>query len=204
MSMDEDKRIKIINAAMKEFNKGYDKASTDVIVREAGISKGLLFHYFGSKEKLYDFTIVYAIDVMIREYFEFINFDEKDFLKRIWQMILLKLDLSYKYPTMFDFVTTVYMEQKSAALKEISNSIFSEITPKVFAGIDETLFRSDIDAKTAVNIIYWTYVGYSNTQLERIKSPDIGDYQKEYDRFLNELEETFKVFRKTLYKDKNP
>ena len=40
----------MINAALKIFAKnGYAHASTDDIVKEAGISKGLLFHYFINK-----------------------------------------------------------------------------------------------------------------------------------------------------------
>ena len=45
--MDEEKKQKIINASIEEFSKGYSLASTNEIVRKAGVSKGLLFHYFG-------------------------------------------------------------------------------------------------------------------------------------------------------------
>ena len=41
-----EKQDRMINAALKVFAmQGYRHASTDDIVREAGISKGLLFHY---------------------------------------------------------------------------------------------------------------------------------------------------------------
>lgn len=40
MSLAPDKRDRILNAAMKEFARGYKNASTDNIVRESGISKG--------------------------------------------------------------------------------------------------------------------------------------------------------------------
>lgn len=42
-----EKQDRIINAALQVFAvNGYRHASTDEIVRIAGISKGLLFHYF--------------------------------------------------------------------------------------------------------------------------------------------------------------
>ena len=45
---------KILDAALREFGgRGYGEASTNRICRVAGISKGLLFHHFGSKEKLF-------------------------------------------------------------------------------------------------------------------------------------------------------
>ncbi|MBR6395680.1 MAG: helix-turn-helix transcriptional regulator, partial [Lachnospiraceae bacterium] len=49
-----EKQDRMINAALRVFSQyGYRHASTDEIVREAGISKGLLFHYFESKKGLY-------------------------------------------------------------------------------------------------------------------------------------------------------
>ena len=45
-----EKQDRMINAALKVFAlNGYRHASTDDIVREAAISKGLLFHYFENK-----------------------------------------------------------------------------------------------------------------------------------------------------------
>ena len=49
-----EKQDRMINAALKLFaENGYRRASTDDKVKEAGISKGLLFHYFISKIGLY-------------------------------------------------------------------------------------------------------------------------------------------------------
>ena len=43
-----EKQDRIINAALKIFAmQGYRHGSTDDIVKEAAISKGLLFHYYG-------------------------------------------------------------------------------------------------------------------------------------------------------------
>lgn len=43
-------RDAVLNAALKEFSlQGYDNASTNVIAKEAGISKALMFHYVSSK-----------------------------------------------------------------------------------------------------------------------------------------------------------
>ena len=62
------KQDRMINAALKIFAlSGYRHASTDDIVREAGISKGLLFHYFGSKIGLYSFLFEYSARFMLLE-----------------------------------------------------------------------------------------------------------------------------------------
>jgi TetR/AcrR family transcriptional regulator len=47
-------RMKIIETASAEFvEKGYAGARVDEIVKKANISKNLLYHHFGSKEKLF-------------------------------------------------------------------------------------------------------------------------------------------------------
>lgn len=58
--MKKEKQDRIMNAAIGVFaEQGYAHASTDEIVKRAGISKGLLFHYFISKPGLYEFLYGY-------------------------------------------------------------------------------------------------------------------------------------------------
>lgn len=49
-------RHRILNAALKEFGRfGYGAASMNRLVKAAGISKGAIFKYFGTKAGLFDF-----------------------------------------------------------------------------------------------------------------------------------------------------
>jgi AcrR family transcriptional regulator len=49
----EDRREQILDAALGVFaNKGFDRASNKDIAREAGITTGLIYHYFASKGEL--------------------------------------------------------------------------------------------------------------------------------------------------------
>lgn len=49
----EDRREQIIEAALRVFaQKGFDKATNKDIAHEAGITAGLIYHYFESKEDL--------------------------------------------------------------------------------------------------------------------------------------------------------
>lgn len=61
-----EKRNAILQAGIAEFSrKAYSDASTDAITRQAGISKGLLFHYFGSKKAFYLACLRAALDRLI-------------------------------------------------------------------------------------------------------------------------------------------
>ena len=201
MAMEPEKRDRIINAAMKEFSKGFKTACTDTIVREAGISKGLLFHYFGTKEGLYVFILKSACDMIHNEYLVLIDLQQRDIIEKLWQMTLLKMDLSYKHPALFEFLAKAYVE-----LQENPNDEYTEYfmktrsvaVEKVLSDIDSSLFKDGIDAKKAANIALWTLNGYATSQIAADMRME--DYQKEYARYLDELREYIEILKTTLYK----
>ena len=202
MAMEPEKRDRIINAAMREFSKGFKNASTDEIVKEAGISKGLLFHYFGSKEKLYEFIILDSIDLMTSNYFDLINFEQTDILDRIWQMSLLKMDLSRKYPLLFDFAAAAYVHEKdnpSSKFAEMFREIQDRVAENAFKNIDYSVFKDGIAPEKAINIIWWSLMGYANSLVPSGKN--IAMFKLEYERYLSEMQEYFDIFKKIFYKE---
>jgi AcrR family transcriptional regulator len=192
MGMEPEKRDRVINAALSVFRHGYEHTSTDDIVREAGISKGLLYHYFGTKEGLYEFLLSYALDLITREYTHLLNLEQRDILDLLRQSLLLKMDLSYRYPALFDFMGAAYTDGSLDGMQ-------SGLTEKVLAGADLSLFKEGIDARKAVNIIHWSLLGYSNSNV--IKGKSIADYQAEYDIYLKEIDEYFALFKSIFYKE---
>ena len=77
--LDPEKRDRIINSAMDEFGRNsYEKALTNTIVKNAGISKGLLFHYFKSKQELYDYLEKFVFQKMMDVILEEIDWNETD------------------------------------------------------------------------------------------------------------------------------
>ena len=200
MSMGPEKRDRVINAALEEFCKGFAHASTDTIVRKAGISKGLLFHYFGTKEGLYEFLLWYAFDVMVKEYFGLLNLEQRDILDRLRQMILLKWDPSYKAPALFDFLIAAYARERGDPSNQFAGmyqAVQTDVAGRLFADIDFSLFRNDISADMAVSVIQWSLLGYSDSKISKDKV--LGDYQKEYETYLADLDGYFSLFRKVFY-----
>ncbi len=62
------KRIRsILKAALEIFSeKGYDRTTTDEIADFAGLSKGLLYFYFGSKEDIFVSLLLDGMDNLIK------------------------------------------------------------------------------------------------------------------------------------------
>ena len=102
--LDSERRDAILNAALKEFSiQGYDNASTNIIAKEAGISKALMFHYVSSKQELFLVVYDYFSDLMEKEYFKLMNYDEKDIFDRLRQSYVLQIALLEKYPWITEF-----------------------------------------------------------------------------------------------------
>lgn len=94
-----EKQDRMINGAIKVFAMhGYSKASTDIIIREAGISKGLLFHYFGSKKNLYKFVVEYSVRYLGVELRNFVDDSEKNLFGRVILVEEAKLKMLKIYP----------------------------------------------------------------------------------------------------------
>ncbi|WP_235439744.1 TetR/AcrR family transcriptional regulator [Paenibacillus sp. DMB20] len=97
--LEPEKRERIINAAIKEFARnGYDKASTNEIIKEAEISKGSLFNYFNSKKELYLFLLEYLVEV-IDKILDEIDLNETDIFKRLRDVGFIKFKIMKKTPS---------------------------------------------------------------------------------------------------------
>ena len=100
-----EKQDRMINASLKVFAmNGYAHASTDDIVREAGISKGLLFHYFVSKLGLYSFIYDYSIRYVILELTTGVDKEETDYFRLVGQIREAELQVMRNYPCMMLFL----------------------------------------------------------------------------------------------------
>ena len=200
MNLEESKRDRIINAAMKEFRYGYKKASTDAIAKEAKISKGLLFHYFGTKEQLLGFLAKYCTDVMFSNYVEMTDVGQKDILEGFWQAALYRKRISDKYPHIYDFTVGIQANLQDIPVEMLASfwemqEIFNK---ELYGKIDTSLFRDDIDYTKAVDIIFWGIDGlfmYENAK--KIASSDNND---DYEKFLEDLRGYIDIFRLCFYK----
>lgn len=199
-TMEKEKRDNFIMVAMKEFIKGYAVANTDEIVKAAGISKGLLFHYFGSKRGLFLFLLKYALDIVNTEYDKVI-LESSDFLENIWSISKLVIDLTCEYPTVYGFLVKSSLSLNEVfpegIPKDVSNSS-EAIMQRVLKYSNKSLFKDDVDVEKAQNIIFWTMNGFTDRVLSF--GSDIESYQARYDSIMNEFEEYLNILRKMFYK----
>ena len=114
-----EKQDRVINAGLKVFAKyGYRHATTDDIVKEAGISKGLLFHYFTNKVGVYVFLMDYSVRFLLLELSRTVKKDTDDFFELYKQIENGKLQVLKNYPYMQAFLDKAFEEVCIEALEE--------------------------------------------------------------------------------------
>lgn len=172
-NLEKNKQQEIINAAMKEFvQRGFEKASTNDIVKRAQISKGSLFNYFNSKKNLYVYLIDYSVQIL-DEIFDYINLAETDIFRRIEDIGWKKLRIQEQYPQVFDFLASTQQEESY----EVRDLIIEKIAPiyekssaRMYEEIDYTKFREGIDKDKAIQILNWTMFGFGEQGVKQLQS----------------------------------
>ncbi len=154
-----EKQDRMINAALKIFAQfGYRFASTDDMVKEAGISKGLLFHYFGSKVGLYAFVYDYSVRYMTMELKAAIDSKTTDFFKIMKQMEGAKLQILKNYPYMQSFLDKCETENVSEALLAIEEKrqSYNALYQLIYEQMDLSIFPDETTAAQICNMLKYT------------------------------------------------
>ena len=201
--LDEERKSKVINAALREFSvNGYDNASTNVIAKQSGLSKSLLFHYVGSKRELFLYLYDYAITKILDDFFGSIDLGERDMLERCRQIAFVKLDVLHRNPALFDFFKIAIdttSEEVALDLGQNNQRYRSISFDKLFDGIDTSVFRSDIDPQKAICLCIWFLNGLADTLQQRVSNLRMDEI--DYDSLINESNQYFEIMRKAFYKE---
>lgn len=202
-SLDVEKQQRILESAMKEFaENGYEQASTNRIVKEAGIGKGMLFYYFKSKRDLYEYLLAYSMDIVVNEYFQLIDTNETDFIERLMQAAEVKMQVQKAYKHVFNFMGTFLLKKGEKLPGKLQNR-YEELqalgNALMYEGIDTSLFRKDIDTKKAFKLIRWSIEGYQNELLLRLEGQKMTEI--DFDPYWQEFYEYMDVLKKTFYKE---
>jgi AcrR family transcriptional regulator len=196
LNLSPEKQDRIINAALTVFGKyGYKKASVDEIVKAAGISKGLIFHYFGSKKNLYRELYEYCLSAVTKQLLETVDPSETDFFAMLEKNTEAKLNILKQHPSMYDFLLKTYFEPEEGVPGAMSseNAIPSDAFKEFFKYADTSKFKEGISMDKALNILLWCSNGFM--QMKGI------DSAMDPEKALSEFSGYLSLLRFAFYKE---
>lgn len=163
-----EKQDRMINAGLKIFAKeGYRHATTDEIVKEAGISKGLLFHYFSNKVGLYVFLMDYSVRFLLLEISRTVKKEEDDFFEIQRQIETGKLQVLKIYPYMQAFLDKAFEENCLEALEEceLQKEVYREKIESYYKQCGEQKFEKKIAFDNMLQMIKYINRGITEENI---------------------------------------
>lgn len=154
---DDNKEQRILESALKLFvERGFHGTSTNAISKDAGVSAGILFHYFSTKKSL----IVYLFLMVKTEFYEMIfkvmdSSSLENSLRSFWNgSIKWALNNMYKFRFMTLYHSSpFYKEVRNNELIQDYDSVLTEVFQK---GIESGILKSaniDLLKNNAFNLV---------------------------------------------------
>ena len=193
-----DKQEHIINAALNVFSRnGYKKASVADIALEAGIAKGMINYYFGSKKNLYLHLVEMCGKVTVEGMEK--RYDEKatDFFDNLKMMISHKIELMKEHPAILSFLASMHYETCEDVRDEIKGFLgdgFGTRERMMFEGVDVSKFKDDVNPKLIDKFLVWAAEGFVNSIQRDLKINEV-------EMFTDELYECLDLMKKHFYNE---
>jgi len=191
IDINNEKVNRIMSAGFEEFAKyGEQKASLNKILKNAGLSKGVFYHYFKDKEALLDFLIEFSIEKSVDEFDKVWDWSDGDLIKRICALSKYKLSFVRAYPYLIEF-SDQFADRIN---KELEIKGLNEWREKFYTlNIDYSMFKNQETLKETIHIIRWTFKGLGLDAMKR--------YGKHLeDKVIDEIIESFDSYYELLAK----
>lgn len=200
-----EKRERIIGACLDEFaSKGYDKANTNEIVKLAGISKGLLFHYFGSKKRMYLYIADWALKTVGDAARDAMHSLPEDIIEMVAEISAVKMRVALEYPRETKILFDAYLNTPEVIRDEIKTEyagVFEVQKEKFVALMDKGKLRDDVTPEQACDLIYACAQGAFNPIVGRREDISIEEAMERIERYRKEALTLLGLLKKAIYKD---
>lgn len=197
LTLSHEKQHTIIDAAMNVFGTaGYKKAFVSEIATAAGISKAMVFFYFGSKKALYLYLTEVAFAEMSAIFLKESDKSVTDFFERVLLGTKIKLTFLTKHPAFMKFVTTMYFETDPEVIIEV-NALLKKgekfRSDFVLTHIDRRKFKDTVNLELVTKLLGHYVEGYVSNM------PQNADY--DFELLVKEFTDTLDMLKINLYKE---
>jgi AcrR family transcriptional regulator len=204
-ALPKEKRQKILDAAVREFAaRGYEKASTNAIVKAAGISKGILFHYFGSKRKLYLYVVEHALGVISKAVYQALPDLSGDIVEVVIEAVAAKVRMAAVYPELYRILLEAYVDtpEELADIMENEYAVSFDAQRYVLMGmVDRSKLRDDVTPGQAVDLIIACAQGIYTPMLDRREKLTLEDTLETVEQYRGKLKDMLRLIRRAIYRE---
>ena len=161
-------REALLGAAVAEFaRKGFAGARVDVIAQEAGVNKQLVYHYFGSKQGLYQAALERVYE-QIRASERELSLDALEPPEAMARLVGFSFDYLTEHPEFIALLADENRQQgshirSSVRLQKMHSPLVDMLKGTLRRGVASGVFRRDYDAVNLyISIAAISYFFFSN------------------------------------------
>ncbi|MFZ5975975.1 MAG: TetR/AcrR family transcriptional regulator [Bacillota bacterium] len=204
-ALDAEKRQRILEACIGEFAaKGYVKANTNEIVKKAGISKGLLFHYFGSKKRLYLYIVDHALKTVSKALEDELGSLPGEYFEMVAEVSAMKMRMAFRYPMEYRILLDAYFNTPDELKDDIGReyaTIFEKQKEKCAAMMDKSRLRDDVSPEQAFDLIYACAQGVFNPIVNTHEKMTLEEAMEKIEQYRKEVLDLLHLLKRAIYKE---
>lgn len=190
-----EKQELILSVGIKEFSiQTYKDVSTDNITKKCGISKGILFHYFGSKKDFYIYCLEKAMERLTEKTQQV---ESADFYEILFESMSRKIAVCMKYKNEM-LMVNMATRDASADVARAKQQVIARYKANIQAQSVETLSTAvaSLEIKQGADknkVVQGLYI-YINAVINRY----LLEYQNTPEKFFQNSEEIKKEIREYM------
>jgi TetR/AcrR family transcriptional regulator len=199
-----EEQARILDACIEEFAQhGYAVASTNAIVKRAGIPKGTLFYYFGSKKDLYLYVLDGAVTRFVEAFDRLAGELPADLFERLLHRGRTRMRFVVEHPRLYRLFFNAFMHTPDDLQTEMAPryaAYAAASRERLLEGLDFTLFRDDIDIDQAIELVNLVLEGIANRYMPALQRHSPQEALEMVERLTVETRQYFEMLKKGMYK----
>lgn len=200
----QEEQERILTVCIEEFaQKGYALASTNAIVKRAGIPKGTLFYYFGSKKDLYLYVFDHAVASFTETFDSLTGKMPSDLFERLLHRGQTRMQFVLENPRLYQLFFNAFLHTPKEIQDEMAPRYASYATTsqeRLMEGLDLSKFREDIDVGSAIDLVYLVIEGIFNRYQQALRNASPEESLELVEKITAETRSNFELLKRGLYK----
>ena len=199
-----EEQQRILEACIEEFAQhGYASASTNAIVTRAGIPKGTLFYYFGSKKDLYLYVIDHAVAQFVEAYDRLAGEMPSDLFERLLYRGHVRMQFAIEHPRLYQLFFNAFLNAPKEIQAELAprfSGYAAESRARLIEGLDLTRLREGLEVGKAIELVNLVLEGIYNRHAPALRQSSPEESLALVEAITAETREYFEILKQGVYK----
>ena len=193
----------IIKVCIEEFgDKGYERASTNTIVKNAGIPKGTLFYFFENKKNLFLYLVDHAVD-------RYVNFVEshtenlpQDLFDRMLYMVEVRMRFAVHAPYLYRFFFRTLLNVSDELKVDMQNrfKFYAAANRNLMTeGLDISRLREGVSVDQVMELLSYFMEGLLASHTENLAKLNADQSLAYVEKLLEEWTIYFEMLKRGVY-----